>query len=405
MIFVFCLAVFSSFIACLVFFNAIGRLPFSARFSSALTAADSDKLLLRGQIAELRKMQALDLLDLETAAAAYAELARRIPKTENAYKRAGYPQLPGKIEREEEEGAGRRAAEAKRISVLKLFLSAGILFIPLFSGFIYYLQGQAGAVSRPFSDFMKRAPEVLNLQEKIVRLEALAARNPRSGGEAEELADLYLQAGRFQDAANAYTRAIALNGESAERQLGYALALTGFEDGIINKTAEEAFRKVLQLDSQNHQAQLFLARALLQDGKKAEAVALLQDFLRQTPAESPWRLQLQAVIAALQTPQNSQAEQGSALVAAGAEKEQKRVSMPVSSEQRAFITSHLSRLEAKTEAEPNNVQAWKMLVTAYLLLDREDKAAAAARKGAELMKGRNAETFRAFAAEKGLPAD
>lgn len=390
MLFVFSFAAVSAFItAALVLLATAGRLPFAAQTDAGQSSAASDRSIFRRQMAELASQRQLGLLDAKSAEEARLELARRIlaaekylpaalsacdTKQENKFLEAG---------RAGRKTAAREPAGGARLQILsfRLFLSAMVLFVPLSSGAVYYVLGRPDMPEQPFRALMARDPAGLTPAENLARLEVLAARSPRDQKIADALAAAALQAGQFQEAANSYNQAIALGGGNAERLLGYALALTGFDDGIVGQQAEAAFRKVLELDPQNHQAQLFLARALVQNGQSAAATALLQGFWRQTPADSPWRQDLQAAIAALQAPQNN---------------------TDMSRRQHDFIAANIGRLEARLAAAPQNLQARIMLINAYLLLGQAEKAQGALAGGLKALPPQEAGRLAAFARQKGL---
>jgi len=373
-------ALLAFIVTALLLLSAAGRLPFGAFAAADEPAGQADRAVFRRQMAELEKMRAHGLIDDNSAGEARLELARYILAAEKAGQGSGGAARPGGL-----------PAAAGRGRGFRWFLSGAILFVPVFSLAVYYIQGRPDDPAHPFAEFMARSPETLSLPEQIVRLEALSARNPRDGRYADRLAAACLQAGRFQDAANAYNQALALNGDSAERLLGYALALTGFEDGVVGKDAEAAFRNVLRLDPHNSQAQLFLARGLVQSGKKAEAVALLQGFLRQAPAGSAQRQDLQAAIAALENPP-----------AAGAAPPRGKLAANITDEQRRFIAANLGRLEARLKAAPGDLQAWTMLINAYLLLGQRDKAQAALQRALAALLPADGKNLADYARQKGL---
>ncbi|KAA6405920.1 c-type cytochrome biogenesis protein CcmI [Candidatus Tokpelaia sp.] len=376
----------------LLMLAAAGRLSFPASSGFDVSAALSDRDIFRRQLAELEKMRAHGLLDDSSAGEARLELVRRILAAER--------EAPAGGDKADGNKQARQCDQTRRGRGFRLFLSLAIIFVPLFSALVYYFQGQPFAPAHPFADFMARDPAGLSLPEHIVRLEALSARAPQNAQYADRLASLYLQAGRFQDAANTYSHAMAIGGDTADRLLGYALALTGFEDGVVGQDAEAAFRNVLRLDPQNPQAQLFLARGLVQGGKKAEAIALLQDFWQKTPADSPWRQNLQAAIVALKSAQS--APDSVAAGAAGGIAARGKPAADPTAEQRAFIAASLGRLEARLKAAPGDLQAWTMLINAYLLLGQRDKAQAAALRGLSVLPPAAAQSLAAFARQKGL---
>lgn len=339
--------------------------------ADASSSMHSDMVIYRKQMTEIGLEKDQGLLDEVSAEEARLELARRILDAEK------------KTQKE--------SGDRKRTWVFRLFLNLTVLFLPVFTWSVYLLGGSPDMPSHPFSMLLARDPAKLDRAEKLVRAEVLSNRNPQDGQLVDELAALYLAGGRFQDAVNTYNRAIAMNGQSAARLLAYAMALTGFEGGVVSTEAENAFREVARLDPQNPDAQIFLARGLLQNGRKAEAVTLLEDFLQSVPADRPWRKDLASVVANLKKEASP----------AGAVKP----AMAVSAQQRQFIATNIDKLAARLAAQPEDLQGWMMLVNAHLILEQKDRAEAAAQKGLHMLPAEEAARLTAFARQKGLMHD
>ncbi|RCL00200.1 MAG: cytochrome c-type biogenesis protein CcmH [Candidatus Tokpelaia sp. JSC189] len=273
----------------------------------------------------------------------------------------------------------------RRSFVFRLFLKGALLFIPFFSWGIYMLIGSPKVPSYPFFLLLEREPVGLDATEKLVRAEVMANRNPQNGRLVDELADLYLDMDRFQDAVNAYNHAIAMNGESVDRLLRYAIALTGFEEGVVSQQAEHLFLKITELDPQNPQAWIFLARGLLQNGKDTKAIKLLENFLETAPENAPWRQNLTDVVTELKQQILHQDE-----------------NVIITLQQQQFIADNLDKLVARLENKPDNLQGWMMLINAWLVMGSSDEAELSLKKGLDLLSSDKARKLSAFAHEKGL---
>ncbi|ALE04035.1 Cytochrome c heme lyase subunit CcmH [Bartonella ancashensis] len=147
---------------------------------------------------------------------------------------------------------------------------------------------------------MDKEPGLLNEHEKLVRLQTLFFRNPNDGQIADELAVAYLEAGIFQNAINVYWEALRLNGESSPRLVGYGLALVGYEGGVITQEAQSIFQKAADLAPKDFYPRLLLADALRQEGKYAQAVQFLQNFLDEMPQDLSGRSRIEEMITQLQ---------------------------------------------------------------------------------------------------------
>ncbi|RCL01927.1 MAG: cytochrome c-type biogenesis protein CcmH [Candidatus Tokpelaia sp. JSC188] len=274
--------------------------------------------------------------------------------------------------------------KSRRSFAFQLFLNGALLFIPFFSWGIYILTGSPKMLSYPFSLFMERNPAQLDDNERLVWAEVRAYRNPQNGYFIDELADLYLDAGRFQDALNTYKHAIAINGESVNRLLGHAIALTAFEGGIVSQQAEYIFLKVAALDPTNPQARIFIARGLLQNGKRAEAVEFLEDFLKTAPKDVSWSQNLANVVTELK--RFIYHEDGNSITI----------------QKRKFIADNVGKLVARLEDKPDDLTGWMMLINAWLIIGKPDEAKLSLNRGVGLLSSDKAKKLSDFAYEKGL---
>ncbi|EJF75261.1 cytochrome C biogenesis protein CycH [Bartonella alsatica] len=174
-----------------------------------------------------------------------------------------------------------------------------ILFVIFVTLSIYGLTGDPKVKSYFFSELMRKDPKTLSKREELVRLQVLFLRLPYDGKLADALAVGYLEEGHFQDAVNIYLDALRLNGESAQRLVGYGLALVGYEGGIITQEAQNIFQKAVVLAPNDFYPRLLLAEAFHQAGKTAQAVQFLQDFLNTMPEDFVGRSRVEAMIVQL----------------------------------------------------------------------------------------------------------
>lgn len=230
----------------------------------------------------------------------------------------------------------------------------GILCIMMGSWGIYYFIGNPNVRSQPFEALMMREDVKLNLSEKIVKTESLLARNPNQSNLLDSLGELYLQIGRFADAATVFDRSLSVNGKSSQRFLNYAIALIALENGVVSQDAENALQKASQLEPQNPQPQIFLARGLIQNGKIQQAIKLLENFVSGHGKGQPWAQDMQSVIDQLKI---------------GSVQEQ----VKPSAQQYNFINDNIVKLEEHVHNNPQDVQGWFMLINAYFILEKPQK--------------------------------
>lgn len=171
-----------------------------------------------------------------------------------------------------------------------------ILLLPIVSFGLYGLMGSPILKGHSFNELFAKNVDHLSSEEKLVRLTVLFMRNPTNGQLADQLATAELEAGRYQAAINTYIDSLKLNGENAQRLVGYGISLTQYESGVITKEAQAAFNQAAQLAPKDVYPRLFIAAAFAQDGKRREAADYLHAFLLSAPEEAPWRSQVERLI-------------------------------------------------------------------------------------------------------------
>lgn len=102
---------------------------------------------------------------------------------------------------------------------------------------------------------------------------------------------------RYDQAADAYRKLIALQGADAAlwSKLGEALVLAN--EGQVVPEAREAFAETLRRDPQEARARFYTGLAAAQDAAPDRALALWRELERESPADSPWLPMLKAHIA------------------------------------------------------------------------------------------------------------
>jgi cytochrome c-type biogenesis protein CcmH len=167
---------------------------------------------------------------------------------------------------------------------------------------------------------------------------------------------LFLGAGYMKlrdpdNAAKAFARAIQTGGPRPPAGL-YALygeALTEAAQGEVSDEARAAFERTIALDPHNISARYYLGLLHAQKREDDQALAIWRSLLADAPKDAPWRQEVVDRIAMLSA-RNGTAPNIEAMVAS---------------------------LDAKLKANPNDAQGWQMLIRAYTVLGRNDKAKAA----------------------------
>src|SRR5262245_19743296 len=226
----------------------------------------SDLAVYRDQLDEVRRDHAAGRIGDSEAEAAEVEVSRRLLAAADAEaaQQAAVTATPG----------SRRRAVALAALLVVSFGSAGT-----------YLS--LGSPTLPGQPLASREP-TQSIDGMIAQVESHLARNPNDGRGWEVIAPVYLRLGRVDDAIKARRNALALNGETSERQAGLGEALVAASDGKLTPEARKSFTRAVELDGGNIKARYFLGVAAEQDGQPAAAVEIWRAMLAGAPADAPW---------------------------------------------------------------------------------------------------------------------
>ena len=331
-----------------------------------------DLNVYRDQLAEIDREAAEGNLDAVQAAAARAEIERRLlASAETVDSGPGGPAEPRTIDR----------AATWSLAVALCFA------VPLTAVGIYQLLGNPGLPSVPFAERpvpeapAERAagPDMTTLTAGLV---ARLAEDPDDRAGWMLLGRSYAQIQQFGAAAEAYRQAIVLGFDGAEVQGALGEMLAAQAGGTIGPEARNAFAAALEHDPQNPRALYYAGLALAQDGRAQAAIDIWLGLLRQSTAEASWRpvvaQQIQEAAASLgieapEIPGAPEPVQGN--LQPGPSAADVEAAGQMSAEDRAaFIRSMVARLAERLEQEPGDFQGWLRLARAYGVLGERDQA-------------------------------
>lgn len=113
------------------------------------------------------------------------------------------------------------------------------------------------------------------------------------------IGDALARHGQFAEAAEVYHGAIEKNPNNVDAWLALANALVAHADNSLTPAAMLAFRRAGEASPEHPGPPFFYGLALAQSGRLEEARATWADLLRQTPADAPWRPELEQRLTAL----------------------------------------------------------------------------------------------------------
>lgn len=330
---------------------AVLLLPLLRRPVAAAGEASHDIEVYRDQLEELKRDEATGLIGAGEAELARAEVARRLIAASK-------------------DGAKGKADPADRRN--RLAQAFVILLLPAIGLCLYLATGRPDLPAQPLAERLANPGNDITIL--IARAENHLARNPDDGAGWDLLAPIYYRSGRMEDSANAFSQAIRLLGPSTERLDGHAETLIALSSGIVTAEARKQLEQSLKLKADNPRAKYYLALALEQDGKRAEARAAFEVIAKEGPADAPWLPLVNRHIATLAGGQGS--ETAGQLGNPTADDVAAAQDMSTGDRQQ-MIAGMVESLATKLQDDPNNFEGWTRIIRSYVVLDQRPKAEAA----------------------------
>jgi cytochrome c-type biogenesis protein CcmH len=307
----------------------------------------NDIAVYRDQLGELDRDRAAGLIGKSEAEAARVEISRRLLAAVDAAESATAASDPTS------------AARFRRFIV-----AAALLLLPAGAGALYVRLGSPELASPPAGDALQSEKQT-QIENLVARVEVHLQGNPKDGRGWEILAPVYMQLGRYSDSVNAWRNALALLGESADREANLGEALMAEANGVVTIEAKAAFVRAVTLDNTIVSARYYLGRAAEQDGKREEAAKIWRDLIAEAPAEAHWVNDVRAALARVEASPGTPTSAAPGTQSAAAAKPD---------QQAVMIRGMVDGLAARLKQDGSDVDGWLKLVRSYKVLGEPDKA-------------------------------
>ncbi|MET0869257.1 MAG: c-type cytochrome biogenesis protein CcmI, partial [Methyloceanibacter sp.] len=243
--------------------------PLIAARAEARVPEAFDAAIYRDQLAEIAIDRARGLIGESEAEAARIEIARRLL------------------------AADENAREARRAKTSSGTDKAAILIVgvvlPLLSLGLYLTYGSPRLPDQPLAARLDDPANEQNIDALVARVEARLRAHPEEGEGWEAIAPVYLRAGRYSDATEAYARAVKLLGPSPKLLSGQGQALVLANNGLVTKEARAILEEALKRDATLLEPRILIAIAKEQDGQFKEAIEDWRALLANAKGDEPWR--------------------------------------------------------------------------------------------------------------------
>jgi cytochrome c-type biogenesis protein CcmH len=379
------------------------------RASARATRYDEgEAAVYRDQLRELERDKAEGLISAEDADYARAEIGRRLLAIANRDK-------SGEGDEQHDDVAPDSGPVARRrYTWSQAFI---LLCLPVIGLAGYMEIGSPGTPDAPLEARIADPGDDVDLL--VAKVERHLATAPEDGNGWNVLAPVYFRIGRYDDAELAYRNAIRILGPDAERMSGLGETIVVRNDGIVTDDAQMAFQAALKIEPNNPRADFYLALALEQSGRRAEALAAFQNIAKASPPTAPWMPLVNQHIAAnsagvplANAPAASAeagAQQGANPAAPGNPTAEDIANAQAMSDadRGEMIRGMVASLDARLKEDPNNFEGWMRLVRSYAMLDDKERAEAALQEGLKTFpaEGAQGQQLIAMARELGLSVE
>lgn len=325
---------------------------------------EKDVALYKDQLAEIERDVARGVMAESDAVSARLEVSRRLLAADEMARQENKEQdAPS-------DGSWRKAVAL-----------AIIIALPLGTLGLYLSEGSPDLPDQPFLARINAPASQLPVEALVVRVEQRLKQKPDDLQGWEVLAPSYVQLRRYPDAAMAWSRAIAIGGETAGRMAALGEAQVLAADGIVTPAARKSLARAAELDPAEPRAQYYLGLADIEDGNKDKAIARWKKLIANAPEGAGWKPGMVAEVARLEAGPMAPAAPGpnaADVKAAG--------QMSVD-ERQQMIEGMVGNLAARLEENPDDLAGWLRLIRAYGVLGKTDAAASATAKAAKAFAG------------------
>lgn len=368
---------------------------------------EGEAAVYRDQLRELDRDKASGLISADDADYARAEIGRRLLAIAGRAKTGGEGADPAS------EASAARPVGRRRYTFSQAFI---LLCLPVI-GLAGYLEiGSPGTLDAPLAARIENPGDDVDLL--VAKVERHLAGNPEDGNGWNVLAPVYFRIGRLPDAELAFRNAIRILGPDAERMNGLGETLVLRNDGIVTDDAQMAFQAALKIEPNNPRADFYLALALEQSGRRAEALAAFQAIAAASPPTAPWMSLVNQHIAAnsagvplanaspqVAAPQQAPTAANPAAPGNPSADDIANAQQMSEADRGEMIRGMVASLDARLKEDPNNFEGWMRLVRSYAMLKDTDRAEVALKDGLKAFPADGAEGQQLIAMAKELGLD
>ncbi len=340
--------------------SAMVLLPVLRPRRAVVADSGHDREIYQARLEEIDRDLELGRIGNDEAAAARAEEARRLIKAVEQKPVPTHPLDGGKV---------------------KVLIFAVVVLVPLASLALYRFAGQPEYRDQQLAERMKASPEQQSVEELLAKAQTHLAKNPDDAKGWEVVAPILMRLGKYQEATTAIENIIRLKGEDADRLSALAETLIYRSGGMITADARGLLEKALQLEPENNKARFYMALALQQENRFAEARAAWNAIIADN-ADNQQMVSIARQQLAMMESGNRQTGDNLSGGATGdspgnapgnptREQVEDAAGMDAGS-RTEMIEGMVAQLREKLKDDPSNKKGWQRLFRSYGVLGRKE---------------------------------
>lgn len=338
------------------------------RSRAAESRAGYDLAVYRDQLAELEREAAAGTLDAAEAQSARAEIARRALAASKADAPAGPTAAP----------------QALRGLALTLAVAA-----PLVGLSMYLAGGSPRLPDQPLAARLEAGQETgdQRIARLVGELQRRATERPDDPEIWQRIAVGLGALGRFEEAADAWRRVMRLTNDAVEHASAFAEMLVFAAQGSVTAEARALFERALAADPDDFRARFYLGVARQQQGDPRGALQDWVDMIAMAPPDAPWLAMVRARaeatasdsgidFATVQPSDQARAAAARRVTPPAGEAGAGIAALPPAERERAIRTM-VEGLAARLESQPDDLEGWRRLGRAWMVLGETERGRAA----------------------------
>ncbi len=299
------------------------------RVNAAAAEEPAELAHLKLQLKEIESDAALGRLEPAEAVAAKAELAREVIRVK-----------------------GESPSAAKATASGRVLTGIAVAATAVLSFGVYAALGRPDVPAAPLEARADIPPQDMTVETAVARIEAQLRKTPDDVRGWAVVAPVYMQMGRFADAANALRKVIALDGPTADRETDLGEALMMAANGSAAGEPLKLFESAAGRDPAHVRSRYYLAGEAMQRGDFAAAKTGWETLIALAKGDEVWLTNAKAGLAA--------AEAG--------------LSGDVSVADTPAVAAMVDGLAARLAADGGTVDEWTRLVRSRLVQGQKDAA-------------------------------